>query len=263
MPVLTKKQLKIKKKFKKKWFFPFIFSFLLLFVLLILNFSEFFSSTIIHKGSLFFGSKLETTSYSIYGVSIKDFDNLSDANIFGEYVKEKGGAGFVYESGEHFVLANGYQTLNEAQEIKTNLIKLGYNARIVNIKVDALSKNYKGKNQKKLTNALNFFRKAYDNLYEEDLNFDKKILDRKAINTSLAKNITNISAIISDLNAIKEKADLPLKEAILVPLNNTKQILDDLLKCNFEDTYFSSQLKSACILIVLQNKVLIKTLNEN
>ena len=222
MPTIAKNRLRNKKintKNKKKLSFLFIFIFLILFFLLIINFSDIFSTIITHKGSLFSNYKIETTSFSVYGVSIKDFNNSEEATEYSQYVIERGGAGFIYESGEHFVLANAYQSLNEAQEIKANL-------------------------------------------YEEGLNFDKKLSNRNQINSVIAKQLTLLTNLINSINEINEGTDLPIKQAIIVPFTNCKNILEELLYNSSEDIIFSSKLKQTSINIVLENKNLVKQINN-
>ncbi len=265
MPVLTKKR-RIKRKIsvrqQKKLSFLFIFAFLMLVFLLVINFADIFSGIITHKGSLFTVTKIETLSYSVYGVSIKDFANEIEAENYADEVAEKGGAGYVYQSGEYFVLGNAYQSLNEATEIKANLKELGYNARIVNIKVDAISKSYRGSNLKLLTSCINWFRNCYNNLYEEGLNFDKKLSNKNQVNSVIAKDLTSLSQLTNELNSVKSNNDKEIKEIILPYFKLCKILLEDILYSNSDNLIYSAELKHASIVVVLHNRTVVKLIEE-
>lgn len=265
MPILSKSQRKyrkIKSNRAKKLSFLFIFVCLMLVFLIVVNFADIFSSIITHKGSLFSVNKIETSSYSVYGVSIKDYANEEDALNYANSVTNKGGAGYVYQSGEYFVLGNAYQSLNEATEIKENLLKLGYNARIVNIKVDAICKTYRGNNSKSLTACLNWFRNCYNSLYEEGLNFDKNLSNRNQTNSCLANVLTSLAQLNIELNSFKSAADKDIKNAVSPHFKACKELLENLLYNKDSDLIFSSKMKFVSIQIVLHNKLVVKALNE-
>lgn len=265
MPYLAKsrrKYRKLKSNKAKKLSFLFIFVCLIMLFLIVINFADIFSSLITHKGSLFTVNKIETASYSVYGVSIKDYDNEEDATKFANSVSQKGGAGYIYHSGEYFVLGNVYQSLNEATEIKENLLELGYNSRIVNIKVDATCKTYRGNNMKVLLACLNWFRNCYNSLYEEGLNFDKNLSNRNQTNSCLANVLTSLSQLNQELNKLKGSHDKEVKNLILPHFKQCKELLEDLLYSKDENTIFSSKMKCVSVQIVLHNKQIVKNLNE-
>lgn len=229
---------------------------------LIVNFSDIFSSLITNKNSLFFVGKLEVPSYTVYGVSIKDFLNLEEAETCAEEVKKQGGAGFVYENGEKFVLLFGYQNLIEAKEIQANFIELGYNSRIVNLKVDAISNKYTGENETQIKNSLTLFRTFYQELSDATIDFDKESISRNQINSVIAKNITNISSAVNDLANIKDNYDLNYKNIILQKLKSLEEMAESLLYSKEDDLLFTSSLKEACIKIVLENQDMNKNINK-
>lgn len=265
MPYFTgikRKYKKINRRTAKKISFLFIFACLILVLLIVVNFADIFSSIITHKGSLFSVTKIETASYSVYGVSIKDYNNQDDASSYALSVSQKGGAGYVYQSGEYFVLGNAYQSLNEATEIKENLQNLGYNARIVNIKVNAISKTYRGNNIKLLTQSLNWFRNCYNSLYEECLNFDKNLSTRNQTNSVIANVLTSLTSLNLELNELKGSSDKELANAIIPHLKTCKEMLENLLYTKNQNLTFSSQIKCTSIQIVLQNSNLVKTINN-
>lgn len=264
MPILQQKRAKIRRNLMKNSKFSLIFTifFIVLFFLLIINVSDIFSSLITNKNSIFFTQKLEVPSYSVYAVSINDFDNLSQAEEYANAVKEKGGAGFVYKNGEHFVFVSSYPSLSEAKEIKQNLLDLGYKSRIVNLKIDAVLTNYKGNRLQLFLSSINFFRKAYNTLQTQTINFDKSEFSQSQINSCLAELLNENINLLNTMQSLSQNQDLPLKQEISVPLEEVKTLLESLLCFAGEDIEYSSKLKQTCLEIVIKNKELVQKINN-
>ncbi|MBQ9792407.1 MAG: hypothetical protein IJW32_01490 [Clostridia bacterium] len=264
MPILMQKKAKMRRNLIKNSKFSLIFTifFIILFFLLVINVSDIFSSLITNKNSIFFTQKLEVPSFSIYAVSINDFDNSYQAGEYAKAVKEKGGAGFVYQSGEHFVFVSSYPSLSEAKEIKQNLLDLGYKSRIVNLKVDAILTTYKGNNLQHFLSSVNFFRKAYNTLQIQTISFDKKEASQSQVNSCLAKLLDENINLLNTMQSLSQNQDLPLKQEISVPLKEVKTLLESLLCFAGEDIEYTSKLKQTCLEIVLKNKDLALKINN-
>ena len=264
MPILQQKRAKIRRNLIKKGKFSLIFIifFIVLFFLLVINVSDIFSSLITNKNSIFFTQKLEVPSFSVYAVSINDFDNFLQAEEYSNAVKEKGGAGFVYKSGEHFVFVSSYPSLSEAKEIKQNLLNLGYKSRIVNLKIDAILTNYKGDNLQFFLSSINFFRKAYNTLQTQTICFDKGEVSQSQVNSCLAKLLDENIKILNTMQTLSQNQDLPLKQEIFVPLKEVKTFLESLLCYAGEDIEYTSKLKQICLEIVLKNKEIALKINN-
>jgi hypothetical protein len=241
------------KKLKNKGFL-FAFVMILLFFLLVINLSDVFSSLITNSGSVFSSQKIEIPSYNIYAVSVYDFDNEFQANSIAKKVAKEGGAGYVYHSGEYFVIAASYPVLAYAQEVQNNLQSLGYNARIVNINIDKVSKNYKGKNLKLFNASLTVFRSCYDELYDNLIKFDKEQISKQQINSTIAKYLSQISSLKNSLKQLKKEEDVSLSNIVLDSIENLEAKLSNLLYSSKNKEEFSSQVKVTLIDIVLLNK---------
>lgn len=266
MSILAKKQLKMSKirskKHKKKLFsLIFVFVFCILFFLLIINISDIFSSLITNKGSLFYQKKLETQSYIVYSVSLENFDNIEEANLYAVKTQQQGGAGFVYESGEKYVLVSSYPTLSQAKEIKENLTNLGYNSKVLNLKVDELLIDYKGDNSALFLESLNFFKSTYQKLQSSTISFDKQSINQKELNSILASMLTQLSQLQSNMQTLSQSQDLVLKDAFSVPLDETKKLIEELFYFVGEDNIYTSKLKQTAIKIVISNKNLVNKIN--
>lgn len=255
MPNFNVKSLKNNRKHykKKKNSFFFGFLFLIVFMLLIINFSDIFSSIITNKNSLFIVDKIEIPSYSVYAVSIKDFSNLTEANECAEQVKAQGGAGLIYENGEKFVLLMGYSNLIEAKEIQNNFIELGYNSRIVNLKVNAVSHKYNGNNVNVLTKALSIFREIFLELNQAILKLDKNEISRNQFNSVITKFIVNITKIQKELNLKKDNFDIEYIKIINDKLSVVKDYINEILYLDCSDKIFSSYSKEISLKLIFEN----------
>lgn len=261
MPSIYPLRLKRRKKRYKKLnnkVFLFVFLLIFLFFTLIINISDIISSLITNSGSVFSSQKIEVSSYSVYAVSVCDFDNEFQANAYAKKVAQEGGAGYVYHNGEYFVIASCYPLLTYAQEVEDNLQSLGYNARIVNIKVDEVSRVYKGKNLEVFKSALNVFRSCYNELYDKLIAFDKGEAGKNQINSVLAKNLAKLSDIKKSMQELKKEEDVVLKNVIIEPLVSLETKLNNLMYSSKNSLAFSSEIKVALLDIVLLNQSLCK-----
>lgn len=256
-PLRLKRQKKGHKKLKNRGF---LFVFLLIFLVftLIINLSDIISSLITNSGSVFSSQKIEIPSYSVYAVSVYDFDNEFQANSIAQKVASEGGAGYVYHSGEYFVIASSYPLLTYAQEVQDNLRIVGYNARIVNIKVDQISKSYKGKSLELFASSIGIFRTCYNDLYEATIELDKGEIGKAQINSLLARHLSKISSTKSSLDKLKKEEDVALAGIILEHLENIETKLNSLLYSSKKGLELSSQLKVTNLDIVLENRLLCK-----
>jgi len=249
-------------KSQKKWSFFFTFTLSVIFVLIIVNFSDIFSSLITHKNSLFFKSKLETPSYTAYAVSIKDFPTTEEAEQCSYQVKNFGGMGTIYKNGESFVLLNVYPTLLEADEIKQNFVTKGYNAKILNINVNAVNLTYKGNNTNSFTNCINFFRQTFLTLYNCTLSLDKNEVNQTKINTSIAKKISEISNLTNTISTLNSSEDSAIKQVILPHFQEAKTQLNNLLSFVGNNYEYTSLLKQTAFKFVCINRQLVEEINN-
>jgi len=262
--LVLKLRKKTKKNYKKhkKTRIMFVFSFILLFFLLIINISDIFSSIITNKNSLFFKTKLELPSYSVYAVSLKDFQNFEQAKEYGEVVKSNGAAGYVYQSGEYFVFASSYPSLMEAKEIQENLKLLGYNSRIVNIKIDAISKEYRGDKVNLLQEGINFLRQSFLSLYQATISFDKQLSNQNQVNSIIAKLLTQLTNLQTKLLKLSSSEDKKYTSAILKVFDYCKTELEKTLFFIGNDNEYTSKLKNLYLNFSIKNKELVNELNS-
>lgn len=265
MPILllkVKDNNKKRIKNNKKTTIIFIFLLVLLSFLLIINISDIFSSVIANKNGLFYQTKIELPSYSVYAVSVYDFQNGEESLNFSQKVKEQGGCGYVYQKGEYFVFANCYPSLMEAKEIQANLKVLGYNSRIVNIRIDSISKQYKGENAYLIQESINYFRQVFLKLYQATISFDKQLSNQNQINSIIANLLTNLSSLQNKLEKLKTNEDKGLKNIILPQFESCKKQLEETLFFIGDDFEYTSKLKNLFLTLALKNQQIVKDINN-
>lgn len=241
---------KAQKKNKIKNIF-FILLFILIDLIVVFNLSDIFSSIITHKRGIFFNEKIEFNSFSFYCVSLKHFQNEIDATNFANKISCKGAMGKVYKNGEYYVLANIYPNLIEAQEIKENLIDLGYDARIVKLSSPLISLNYKGKNKSLILDCLNFLKQTPINLCNFSIDFDSKNIKKSTLNGKLACLLEQSSDILGTFSQSKTKNDEKLYKKLQGIFENLDKKIEKvvLLEDNFESC--ACNLKQTIFEIVL------------
>ncbi len=233
----------------------FVFLFILIDLLVVFNLSDIFSSIITHQNSIFASDKIEFNSFSFYCVSLKRFQVELDAQNYGKGISKKGAMGRVYQNGEYYVFANIYPNLIEAQEIKENLMELGYDSRIVKFSIPSISLNYKGKNKTFFLDCFNFFKQTSTTLCNLSIDFDGKTISRATLNGKIAQILKEATSFMTSLSEINSKTD----EQIVQVLQETFENFCAKLKENIvvEDNFatYSCQLKNTIfdLVVLLQH----------
>lgn len=261
MPKFNKKASKRIRNYKKK---PILFALLLIFIvfLLIINLSDLISGVLTQSGSLFIKNKIDVASYSVYAVSIADFNNLEEAEETSYQTKKMGGAGFIYKNGEYFVLVSSYQTLAEAQEIQQNLLDLGYNSKIINIKCESISKFYKGKNLQNFKEILLYLKQVYIDLNENNIKLDKNEIDFSKMNSLIAKSITKLINSLKLMQSFASNFDKELTQIISSNFDQAIKKLNSIFSDGKNDIIFTSKIKDCCINLALINSKMNNELND-
>ncbi len=238
----------------RKISFLFLVVCIILFALIIINISDLFSSILTHEKSLFYKEKIEIPSYSVYAVSIKHFNLEPDAENFAYSISQKGGMGVVYESGEFYCLASIYPTLLEAQEVRDNLVILGYSPRILNIKVQEISVNYKGDGKENIEQSLNIFKECFLELYNMDIDLDKGNVERVNVNGIVATLCSKVkdtqNRFLNSKNSLSEN----IKSKISQGLSHLYERLEEILLSEKRDYEFTSLIKQNMFDIIITIK---------
>lgn len=259
MPQFAKNIEKSYKKYKKNskiWSILFVFLIFLSSFLLIFNVSDIFSSIIMHKKSLFFLDRIDVTECIIYGVSARDFESEEDAMHYSESIIPTGAMGEVYHHGEYFVLTSTYPTLIEAQEVQGNLIRLGYEARIVNISIPLFRRDYRGEGKELIEEGLYKFRQIYSSLYNIDIQFDKGNLSRSSFSGQVAQVLTDFRNFMSFISAssISQK----YKDALLSSYEAVTTLMEEVLYSTYSNFETSSLMKRNMLKIIEENIALLE-----
>lgn len=229
----------------------FTFFILLASFMLIFNISDIFSSIITHKKGLFFVDRIDVTECIIYGVSAKDFESEEDATLYARSIIPTGAMGEVYHHGEYFVLTSTYPTLIEAQEVQANLIRLGYEARIVNISVPHFRRDYRGEGKELIEEGLYKFRQIYSSLYNIDIQFDKGILSRSSFSGQVAQVLTDFRNFVNIISS--SSISSKYKSALHSSYDVVTKLVEEVLYSTYSNFETSSLMKRNMLKIIKEN----------
>ena len=228
------------------------------FSLLVLNISDIASSIITQKGSLFYKDRIKISTYYVYGVSPSDYNNFDDADLYSVQVKNAGGMGQVYKSGEYYVFAQIYPTLLEASEVQNNLQNLGHNAKVVTLSVPQIDIVYSGTNKQMAEKAFGQFREVFLQCYNLCIRLDKNEISRPVLQSDIASLLAENSNIIASITTLgltqKQEKELAIH------LQNLSTFLQEIIVSSQNGNMLSSFFKRQMFKIVQENIVLSQNL---
>jgi hypothetical protein len=202
--------------------------------------------------------KVEMASYNAFCVSSKNFDNSDDAEIYCEQLQSIGAMGVVLERGEYFSLASIYPTLIEAQEVQTNLVALGYDAQVLKLEVGVISAEFNGENKDLVTSCIESFRTVFLGVFNACIDFDKDIQNEAQLKGLLAELWTKNKNLEQSLETLKDGLNDSQKTLLLDSMQQTNDIVEEILLFSGEKLALSSLMKRGAYEIVQTNISLAK-----
>ncbi len=155
---------------QKKGFF-FLLSMLAIGVFIAFNIADIISSMIIGKGSIFYNGNMYIPSKTFYAISCGNFSKNDDAILQAGDVASKGGAGYVYHSGDYYVLLSMYASQVDAGSVKEKLKEDKIDAKIININIPKLTIKFSD-SDKNLSKLSEEFLKTFEFLYDISIKYD-------------------------------------------------------------------------------------------
>ncbi len=254
--IFKKSQKKVKnlsKKGKIKQIL-FVFLFILVDLLVVFNLADIFSSIITKEKGIFSCDKIEFNSYSFYCVSSKHFSSEQDAILYANDISLRGAMGRVYKNGEYYVFAGIYPTLIEAQEIKENLIDIGYDSRIVTFSIPSVLEKYKGKNKKTVTESLAVLKESVISMYNLCEDFDSENIKRSTLNGKLACLAQKIDDVTTNFSSNLSGFDKNFSQIVLKQLSFAQKKVVEVITFDGSFEKCSSLLKNNIFDMVLSLK---------
>lgn len=218
---------------------------------LVLSFADFVSSRLTGGGSLFIGGKIKISSFNIYAIEIGAFSDYSQAQNLANSVKNKGGAGYILQSGDYHVFLSMYESLADAEQVKSNLEKQGLTVKIYNINMPTIDIKYRGE-ERLLTNALKEFKDVYRKIYELSISYDSNEISKIKVLANLEGYIEEIKDICDDLEEeIDYKATAELI-SVKTSLEKAISSIKDIVKKNSDGLTFNSAIKQGYFEIMFE-----------
>lgn len=239
-PNLTKNS-KINKKIGK---FFILFVFFSFFITIIL-FSNIFARFLNVRNLGFFATNVNSNSTSVYCIAFGNYETEQSAIIQAEYLKEKGGAGFIYKTDDGYtVLLSGYFDKAVSNEVLKKNIEIFEQLHIVEIVLPKTNYSYNGTttNIAPLKNIINLKIDVFNALHEISNKYDSgELLSSKVYNDLFAlayeintkienfKNSSLLTSANSYNNLIRDAENIYSKVNSLI-LNTEKSKLSQSIK---------------------------------
>lgn len=210
-------------KFRRKNKKGFLFLLVLIMLGLVVSFNiaDIISSFIIGKGSIFYNGNMYLSSKTFYAISIDSFMHHDEALACAGQVAQKGGAGYIHQSGEYYVMLAMYSSQVDANSVKEKLKEDKVDCKIVNINIPKLSIKFSD-DDKNIVKVAKEFLNAFDFLYDLAIKYD-------AGSISYEQAILTIKNKIAEMEYIKQitpstKQGLIIKEKALKLIEMIKNL---------------------------------------
>ena len=245
-----------RKNFRRKSKKGFLFCLVLIMLGLVVTFNiaDIISSFIMGKGSIFYNGNIYLSAKTFYAISIDSFEVFDDALECGGEVAQKGGAGYIYQSGEYYVLLAMYSSQLDAKSVQEKLREDKIESKIVNINIPKFTFKFSDKDEK-IADVAKEFLKSFDFLYDLAIKYD-------AGSASYEQTIITIKNKIAELEYIRQvtpssKQGLVIKEKSLKMI----ELLKSLTLVEKEGYLFNSTIKYTYFEIVFDYIKLCKSIS--
>lgn len=233
-----------RRRFKgKRKSFLFIIFILLIGVIVAFNIADIISSMIIGKGSIFYNGNMYIPSKTFYAISCNSFSKKDDAILLAGDVASKGGAGYVYQSGDYYVLLSMYSSQVDAQSVKEKLKEDKIDAKIININIPKLEIKFSD-SDKNVSLLAEEFLKVFEFLYDLSVKYDSGGISYEQCKVYLTTKIAELEFVKNLSPTTKEGLAVKNKSLKMV------EILKNLTLVEKEGYLLNSSIKYAYFEIV-------------
>lgn len=196
------------------------------------------------------------TGFTVYAISLSVHQTEPLALAAAEETRKKGGAGFVWQDGGVFHnLASSYPKENDALLVQQSLRDEGFNPQIFPLTFpEAELVLEDAKQRQMLINALSFFQKCYEMLYDISISFDTAVRGRAESLQAVSELVLLADSTTSSL----QSADSPAFLRTRLRLGTIKTALRFL---QFEEN-LAAGLKYNCFVILDEYNKLLNELTK-
>jgi len=222
--------------------------FVLLSISIVIFFSISFSNFLTISKIVNVNSNYIFDDKTLYAISIKSTNKLSEAEIESENIKKQGGAGYILNTGANAfeIISSIYSSEKDAKSVKSNLSNSGINSQIIKIKLPAFNfkVNLSTKSTQVLSNGINIFYASYKKLYDLSVDYDSKKIDYTNLKTSLNNLYNDNKEIIQEYNSNFTNSSNIYILYVKIYLNKVNDIISKL-QIKDESYNLSSEIKYA------------------
>ena len=194
------------KKMKKNVFGKvFICVFCLVTFGLMLTMADFFSNLITVGGFSFAGDNINQNEYKVYAVCTSSHQEKIIASEGAEYIKQQGGAGYVYMNESSYnIVAGMYETEADAKKVLSNIIEKKPDASIVVITIPQIiiSSNLGSQEKSAVSSCIGLFKSVYKRLYDISVSLDTAVINEVKARLEINDICSNAQKILNNFNTI-------------------------------------------------------------
>lgn len=234
--------------------FLFVIFILAIGLIVAFNVADVISSMIIGKGSIFYNGIMYISSKTFYAISCDNFAKKDDAITLAGTVASKGGAGFVYQSGDYYVLLSMYSSQVDAQSVKEKLKEDKINAKIININIPKLEIKF-SESDKNISKLAKEFLDCFEYLYDIAVKYDAGSLTYEQCRVYFTTKIAELEYVKGLDPTTKEGLEIKNKALKMI------EMIKNLTLVSKEGYLLNSAIKYAYFEIVFDYIVLCKSIS--
>lgn len=239
--------------------FPYFLTFSAVLCLLLCVSVGYLISTCIVSSNLFqTTTNVESGEKSYYLISIYQDEIFENCQKVQSEFQNKNCAGYIYQDSEKYhLIASIYSNVNDAELVKSNLKTNGYNAEILEKKIEntKLEGNFTNKETEILKDCFSIKDETYKSLYDISISLDTDVIDE--INAKLKVNETfaNFVATKNNFETLFSKDESTEISNLRKEFEQIYEYLSNLSNETYENENqtFSSLIKLTYCKIILEN----------
>ncbi len=182
-----------------------------------------------------------------YCIVMSSLQNYSEAVVLSEQIKNQGGAGYILnKDNSYMVLASAYELQEDALKVKNNLSSSQINVEILelNFKPLTIKINLNTNQITELKKSINLFVNQYKNLYDLSINYDSAKITTQELFTNINNNIETCQnnkesfnlafKTVDDYSIVYVKIYLNNIISVLKSIQNTEKLSSELKYAYFQ-----------------------------
>ncbi len=217
-------------------------------IALCISFAELFSSLITTSGlSSVKDGEVKQNAFNLFAINLYQTETQSLAFENAVLAKKQGGAGYIWEGDNFYVLASCYENEADAKKVQETLQENGTTCSIYTLTFDSLAIETTSSGQEKntLLQSVQIYKNLYKQLYDLSVSIDTQLLSEIEAKINLNEITSNFKKIKANFTALFNSQLTSSILELKLSLENVDVILDELTQYSSTETPYTSMVKYA------------------